>query len=125
VGPRRGSQAASAGGIGRLSKCKKLTLAGAQLHHTLAAGEPILIPETALTASLPEFSFGSQQFLFWRRTGAGAGRRYSTNLRSRTLLTSPSIMKFDNTLEPPALIKGSGIPVTGIRPTTIPTFTST
>jgi hypothetical protein len=46
-----------------------------------------------------------------------------TNLRSRMLFTSPSSMKFDKIADPPALIKGRGIPVTGIRPTTIPTFT--
>ena len=48
-----------------------------------------------------------------------------TNLRSRTLLTKPSIRNIDKILEPPALISGSGMPVTGIRPTTIPTLTST
>ena len=47
------------------------------------------------------------------------------NLRSRTLLTSPSIMKTEIIFEPPALIRGSGIPDTGTLPTTIPTFTST
>ena len=43
-----------------------------------------------------------------------------TNLRSRTLFTNPSIRKIDQVFEPPALISGSGIPVTGILPTTIP-----
>ena len=45
------------------------------------------------------------------------------NRQSRTLLTSPSIINIDNVFEPPALIRGSGMPTTGIRPMTIPTFT--
>jgi hypothetical protein len=47
-----------------------------------------------------------------------------TNRRSRTLFTSPSIKKIDKMFDPPALMRGSGIPVTGMRPTTIPTFTN-
>ena len=48
-----------------------------------------------------------------------------TKRRRRTLLTSPNIINVESVLEPPALISGRGIPVTGIRPITIPTFTST
>jgi hypothetical protein len=48
-----------------------------------------------------------------------------TNRRSRTLFTSPSIKNIATIFDPPELISGSGMPVTGIRPTTIPTFTST
>jgi hypothetical protein len=48
-----------------------------------------------------------------------------TNRRSRTLLTSPSIKKNATMFDPPELISGRGIPVTGILPTTIPTFTKT
>jgi hypothetical protein len=51
--------------------------------------------------------------------------RQLTNRRSRTLFTSPSIMNTENMFEPPELMSGRGIPVTGIRPTTIPTFTRT
>lgn len=47
-----------------------------------------------------------------------------TNRRSRTLFTSPSIRNTEKIFEPPELINGRGIPVTGIRPTTIPTFTN-
>lgn len=50
--------------------------------------------------------------------------RQFTNRRSLTLWTRPSIRKVDSVLEPPALISGSGIPVIGMRPTTIPIFTS-
>jgi hypothetical protein len=48
-----------------------------------------------------------------------------TNLRNLTPFTKPSIRKIDQVLDPPELIRGSGIPVIGIFPTTIPTFTST
>ena len=48
-----------------------------------------------------------------------------TNRRNRTLFTSPSIKNIESVLDPPELINGSGMPVTGIRPTTIPTFTNT
>jgi hypothetical protein len=48
-----------------------------------------------------------------------------TNRRSRTLFTSPSIKNIATIFDPPELISGSGMPVTGIRPTTIPTFTKT
>src|SRR5581483_10249530 len=48
-----------------------------------------------------------------------------TNRRSRTLFTSPSIKNTATIFDPPELISGSGIPVTGILPTTIPTFTNT
>ena len=48
-----------------------------------------------------------------------------TNRRSRTLFTSPSIKNIATIFDPPELISGSGMPVTGIRPTTIPTFTNT
>jgi hypothetical protein len=48
-----------------------------------------------------------------------------TNLRNLTPFTKPSIKKIDQVLEPPELISGSGIPVIGIFPTTIPTFTNT
>ena len=51
--------------------------------------------------------------------------RQFTNRRNRTLFTSPSIKNIESVLDPPELINGSGIPVTGIRPTTIPTFTNT
>ena len=47
-----------------------------------------------------------------------------TKRRSRTLFTSPSIKKVDSVFEPPALMSGRGMPVTGILPTTIPTFTN-
>ena len=48
-----------------------------------------------------------------------------TNLLNLTLLTRPSIRNTDQVFEPPELINGSGIPVIGIRPITIPTFTNT
>jgi hypothetical protein len=48
-----------------------------------------------------------------------------TNLRNLTLFTNPSIRKTDHVFDPPELIRGSGIPAIGIRPTTIPTLTST
>jgi len=48
-----------------------------------------------------------------------------TNRRSRTLFTSPSIKNIATIFDPPELISGRGIPVTGILPTTIPTFTNT
>jgi len=54
-----------------------------------------------------------------------AVRSQFTNRRSRTLFTSPSIKNIATISDPPELISGSGIPVTGIRPTTIPTFTKT
>ena len=38
------------------------------------------------------------------------------------MFTSPSAKKLVQILEPPELIKGSGIPVTGIKPATIPTL---
>ena len=67
-------------------------------------------------------------FLLFTQKAARAARPIHSiqpiNLLRRTLLTSPSIMKFESTLEPPALISGNGMPVTGIRPTTIPTFTN-
>ena len=47
-----------------------------------------------------------------------------TNRRSRTMFTSPSIRNVDKVLDPPELISGNGMPVTGILPTTIPTFTN-
>ena len=47
-----------------------------------------------------------------------------TKRRNRTLFTSPSIKNTDRRLEPPLLISGKGMPVTGIRPTTIPMFTN-
>jgi hypothetical protein len=47
-----------------------------------------------------------------------------TNRRSRTLFTSPSIKNIATIFDPPELISGSGMPVTGILPTTIPTFTN-
>src|SRR5947209_7307960 len=48
-----------------------------------------------------------------------------TNLRNLTLFTKPNIRKIDHVFEPPELIKGNGIPVIGILPITIPTFTNT
>lgn len=53
------------------------------------------------------------------------GKLQFTKRRNRTLFTSPSIRNIDNMLDPPALISGKGMPVTGMRPTTIPTFTRT
>ena len=47
-----------------------------------------------------------------------------TKRLSRTLFTSPNIKNVDSVFEPPALISGRGMPVTGILPTTIPTFTN-
>lgn len=48
-----------------------------------------------------------------------------TERLSLTLFTRPNIKKTESTLDPPELMRGRGMPVTGIRPTTIPTFTST
>jgi len=59
-----------------------------------------------------------------RRYRAVSGSAQFTKRRSRTLFTSPNIKNVDNVFEPPALISGSGMPTTGILPTTIPTFTN-
>jgi hypothetical protein len=40
-------------------------------------------------------------------------------------LIRPNIKNTERIFEPPELIRGNGIPVTGILPTTIPTFTNT
>jgi hypothetical protein len=63
----------------------------------------------------------------YRRTGFQLGSHVSqfTNLRNLTLFTKPSIRNTDHVLDPPELISGRGIPVIGIRPTTIPTLTNT
>ena len=58
-------------------------------------------------------------------TEASTNKSQLTNLLNLTPFTSPSIKKIDHVFEPPELMSGSGIPVTGIRPTTIPTFTNT
>ena len=70
-------------------------------------------------------STASQQILDLPLEAAAFDPLQFTNRRSRTLFTSPSIKKIDRILDPPALISGSGTPVTGILPTTIPTFTNT
>ena len=79
----------------------------------------------------PSFSFGSQQKFFTVHclafTAAHrvvSGSAQFTKRRSRTLFTSPNIKNVDNVFEPPALISGSGMPTTGILPTTIPIFTN-
>ena len=62
-----------------------------------------------------------------RLNAFGAPSPYLNQLRNRrslTLFTSPSIINTENIFEPPELMSGKGIPVTGMRPTTIPTFTS-
>ena len=56
---------------------------------------------------------------------AVSSRRQCANLLVLTLFTRPSIRKTDQVFDPPELIRGSGMPVTGIRPTTMPTFTRT
>jgi len=45
-----------------------------------------------------------------------------TNLRSCTLSAKPIAMNVANTEERPALIKGSGTPITGKRPRAMPTL---
>src|SRR5262249_27797506 len=82
-----------------------------------------LLPAPGVTS----FSFGSQQNLncsqiFYTPLAATAAQL--TKRRSRTLFTRPSIKNVDSVFEPPALIRGRGMPVTGILPTTIPTFTN-
>ena len=98
-----------------------------------AQGNHPLIGRAALSSerpALPEFSFGSQQnfvllnLSYTAATLSRLGSAQFTNRRSRTLFTSPNIKNVDNVFEPPALISGSGMPTTGILPTTIPTFTN-
>ena len=59
------------------------------------------------------------------RTSPVQGRNQVADRLSLTLLTRPSNKKTDRIFDPPELISGRGIPATGIRPTTIPTLTST
>jgi hypothetical protein len=74
--------------------------------------EPGQVDQTRCTLNLLESRPSPDHFQF-------------TNRRSRTLFTSPSIKNIATIFEPPELISGRGMPVTGIRPTTIPTFTNT
>jgi hypothetical protein len=45
------------------------------------------------------------------------------DLRNQTELATPSEMAMVTKVDPPALMKGSGNPVTGAMPTVIPMFT--
>jgi len=96
---------------GGTANCRWAALAE-RVSYASATGAPILkkASVTMSTVTFRNLTFGSLQF---------------KNRRSLTLFTRPSIRKTDQVLEPPKLISGSGMPVTGMRPTTIPTFTST
>lgn len=99
---------------GRTLSITSETHAGRTVEHdsyTASLGEPLLIRNLqAPRVPLAPNKFFSTQF---------------TNRLRRTLFTSPSIKKLDKILDPPALISGRVMPVTGIRPTTMPAFTST
>jgi hypothetical protein len=118
---------------------QKLTPAGDGAYNSYTAnlGEPLLarnLRSEGFFGSQPRSSIilSNQLLPKLQHLAAGcppgvawpAAVQFTKRLR-RTLFTSPSIKKFDKTLDPPALISGNGIPVVGIRPTTIPALTST
>ena len=85
-------------------------------------GKPPSHPSRALNLAprVPSLSCGSQQNILNYSIAAAQ----FTKRRSRTLFTNPNIKNVESVFEPPALISGRGMPVTGILPTTIPTFTN-
>lgn len=84
--------------------------------HRAALLRPSRIPQ--LKKSVPE-----PTTLSWKPQDLVSRTLQLIKRRSRTLFTSPSIINMDNVFDPPALMKGSGMPVTGIRPITMPTLT--
>jgi len=99
----------------------------ARFSHACRSESPVRSPTkfSGRPAAVP-FSFRkTTQAGVGSHSGPRTGNLQFTKRRRRTLLTRPSIRNIDNILEPPALISGRGIPVTGMRPTTIPTLTRT
>src|ERR1039457_4964394 len=85
--------------------------AGRAVHPDLA-GE---IPKKTFSCG-PEISGGTQEVKLQFRQ--------LTNRRMRTFIATPSARNVNNTEDPPYLINGKGIPVTGINPMTIPMLTA-